>query len=135
MFANIASVDNFQDIFIIHIMYITTYLHTYFFGKFVGRDEFGNSYYRNTNAKDANEKRWVIYKGVIEASKVPATWHRWLHYTTDKLPTEEDIESFVWQKSHKANFTGTDSAYKPISSAEIKEHVANSAPYQAWKPN
>ena len=28
-------------------------------------------------------KRWVIYNGVVEASRVPADWHGWLHYTND----------------------------------------------------
>ena len=41
-----------------------TRLQTIFFGKFVGEDEFGNKYYEN---KKIN-KRWVIYKGEIEAT-------------------------------------------------------------------
>ena len=44
-----------------------TRLQTIFFGKFVGEDEFGNKYYENKKRK----KRWVIYKGEIEATKIP----------------------------------------------------------------
>ena len=40
-------------------------------GEFVGKDEFGNSYYRTRD----NSRRWVIYNGVAEASTIPAGWH------------------------------------------------------------
>ena len=43
-----------------------TRLKTIFFGKFVGKDEFGNKYYQSKNGK-----RWVIYSGEIDASKIP----------------------------------------------------------------
>ena len=33
-------------------------------GKLIGEDEFGNKYYQ-----DKNNKRWVIYKNEIEATK------------------------------------------------------------------
>ena len=38
-----------------------TFLNTLFFGKFVGKDELGNKYYR-----DKSDKRWVIYSDNIE---------------------------------------------------------------------
>ena len=41
-----------------------TFLYTIFFGKLVGKDEFGNKYYKNKKGK-----RWVIYKGEVNASK------------------------------------------------------------------
>ena len=40
-----------------------TFLYTIFFGKLVGRDEFGNKYYQNKKGR-----RWVIYNGEINAS-------------------------------------------------------------------
>ena len=33
-----------------------TFLKTLFFGKYVGKDEFGNKYYKNKE-----DERWVIY--------------------------------------------------------------------------
>ena len=53
-----------------------TQLWTALYGEFVGEDEFGNHYYRTKSGKiDPTlgvERRWVIYNGVAEASKVPA---------------------------------------------------------------
>ena len=117
-------------------MHINTYLYTYFFGKYVGQDKFGNSYYRSKiNGKSKKEKRWVLYKGVIEASKIPPAWHRWIHHTTDKLPTETSSEDrYIWQKRHQANFTGTDYAYKPVKTS-YKKHIENNKSYEAWQPN
>ena len=35
------------------------------------------------------ERGWVIYNGYAEASRVPPSWHGWLHHTVDVAPTEE----------------------------------------------
>ena len=43
-----------------------TFLKTLFTGKFVGRDEMGNKYY-----KSKRDERWVIYSGNNEAQKLP----------------------------------------------------------------
>ena len=48
---------------------------TWLYGEFVGEDEFGNRYYRTKGGKiDPTilmQRRWVIYKGVVEASATP----------------------------------------------------------------
>ena len=46
-----------------------TFLKTLFFGKFVGKDEYGNKYY-----KSKQDQRWVIYANNIEASKITSDW-------------------------------------------------------------
>jgi len=64
-----------------------TQLWTWRFGELVGQDEQGNSYYRTKGRKiDPTlgfERRWVIYNGYAEASRVPPSWHGWLHHTVD----------------------------------------------------
>ena len=50
-----------------------TRLKTIFFGKFVGKDSFGNKYYESKNGK-----RWVIYSDEIDASKIPVEWYSWI---------------------------------------------------------
>ena len=55
---------------------IGTKLHTFVFGKFVGKDELGNKYYENRK----KTKRWVIYQSEIDASKIPADWYSWIHF-------------------------------------------------------
>ena len=51
-----------------------TFLYTLFFGKFVGKDNSGNKYYQNSKGK-----RWVIYNGEINASKIESDWYQWMH--------------------------------------------------------
>src|SRR4029079_17405969 len=62
-----------------------TLLMTWWHGHFVGHDLFGNRYY----SSEAGKRRWVIYSRTVEASRVPAEWHGWLHYTFELPPTEE----------------------------------------------
>ena len=100
-------------------------------GEFVGKDEFGNSYYRTRD----NSRRWVIYNGVAEASTIPAGWHGWMHHRVDTPPTEDEYQPKPWQKVPKANLTGTARAYRPhgsILTPEARPRV--SADYDAWTP-
>ncbi len=60
-----------------------TFVYTIVFGKFVGKDEFGNKYY--INSKD---KRWVIYNGEINASKITSDWYSWMHHISNNIPDE-----------------------------------------------
>ena len=45
-----------------------TFLKTLFTGILVGKDEFGNKYYKNKN-----DDRWVVYSKNVEATKIPQT--------------------------------------------------------------
>jgi NADH:ubiquinone oxidoreductase subunit len=123
------------------MIHLGTVLFTAFFGEKVGTDEFGNKYYRTKKKNDTigmykKERRWVMYNGRNEPSKVPALWHGWLHYTFDEVPTEEDQKKqHEWQKSHLPNLTGTAYAYLPKGhvAAEGKRDKAT-GDYEAWKP-
>ena len=46
-----------------------------------------------SDSYDARKRRWVIYNGYAEASKVPPDWHGWLHYTFDEPPTDRAAEA------------------------------------------
>ena len=56
---------------------IGTRLYTWFKGEAVGGDRFGNRYYREKGGGKVHpdslrkERRWVIYDGEVEASRVP----------------------------------------------------------------
>jgi NADH:ubiquinone oxidoreductase subunit len=113
-------------------MYIATRILTYFTGKFVGKDYFGNSYYRSIFKRAGKEKRWVIFSGMVEGSKIPPKWYRWIHYISDKLPIEEINEQHFWQQPYAPNHTGTDKAYYPI---ENKFRNNNQLNYKSWNPN
>lgn len=106
-------------------------------GRMVGRDEFGNTYYRQIKGVGPMgvPRRWVIYKDLAEASKVPPEWHGWLHYTVDTPPTEETYTAKPWQKPHVMNQTGSANAWRPKGS--IIGHGARAkvtGDYKVWKP-
>ena len=69
-----------------------TRLKTIIFGKFVGKDEFGNKYYEGKNGK-----RWVIYFDEIDASKIPVEWYSWMHFTPNKIEKNHDFKKYDWQ--------------------------------------
>ena len=100
-----------------------TYLKTLIFGKLVGRDEFGNKYYKNNR-----DERWVIYSKNIEATQITTDWFLWMHHTTDKIPDENE-KKYLWQKKHSANKTGTPENYKPT---KIKKDIKLKK-YETWK--
>ncbi len=116
---------------------IGTKLHTLLRGKLVGEDEFGNRYYteRKVSCCGGRGKRWVIYLGVPEASKVPAHWHGWLHYTHDQMPTADAAKRYPWQKEHKPNLTGTKLRYLPPGHVLGEgDRPVNASDYQPWQP-
>ena len=102
-----------------------TRLFTSMNGVKVGTDAEGNVYYKEKKG----HRRWVIYKGgVMEASRVPAEWHGWLHYTVDELPSEQNVATKAWEKEHQANKTGSAASYAPAT-------PRGSVPdYEAWRP-
>ncbi len=109
-----------------------TLLHTRRRGKFVGTDEFGNSYYQQ---KNGGPRRWVIYKGEADASKIPPGWYGWMHKRTDVPPTEEQYQARSWEQPHIANRTGTAEAYRPDGSLLSKgTRPKVTGDYDAWSP-
>jgi len=98
-------------------------------GTKVGEDAQGNVYYRNSD----NSRRWVIYNGENEASRVSPDWHGWLHHTWDEPPTEVAVAHKDWEKPHQENLTGTTAAYAPTGSIRRAAPVERSD-YEAWTP-
>ena len=105
-------------------------------GKLVGKDSSGNRYYvEKGRPRRGAPRRWVIYVGAAEASKVPADWHAWLHYTTDEIPSG-DAPRRPWQKQHTPNLTGTTEAYRPPGheyEGGRRDHATGD--YEAWRPS
>jgi len=96
----------------------------------VGEDQQGNIYYQERNRR----RRWVIYNpknGEMEASRVPAEWHGWLHYTMDTPPSETPLPRKDWEEDHVPNRTGSAAAYSPLASGVRASTVGD---YEAWKP-
>lgn len=100
-------------------------------GERVGDDEFGNVYYQERGGK----RRWVIYNGVAEASKIPPGWHGWMHYRTDVPPTKDGYKARTWEQPHRENPTGTPNAYRPKGSIlSGQTRPRSTGDYDAWTP-
>jgi NADH:ubiquinone oxidoreductase subunit len=109
---------------------LSTRIQTMLSGEKVGSDDGGNTYYLSKK----NTKRWVVYKGSNDASKIPSEWHLWLHYTTDERPASNYSKKYIWQKKHKENMTGTNESYYPIGSLRSKKSNNIIKSYESWKP-
>ena len=103
---------------------IGTLLKTFFTGKLVGKDEFGNKYYKNKF-----DERWVVYSSEIEATKITSDWYLWMHHTIDKVPDDKSEKKYLWQKKHLENKTGTEEKYKPV---KIRKNNVQKK-YSTWK--
>lgn len=113
----------------VHIWFVTAVSGA----KKIGVDSQGNKYYEAKARKGYNHpRRWVVYNGEAEPSRVPAEWHGWLHYQSDFVPSS-NAESYrrEWQKPSRPNQSGTVSAYHPTNAACGE---AATGDYEAWVP-
>ena len=106
-----------------------TQLYTWRKGHRVGEDDAGNVFYQSRDGV----RRWVVFNGEAEASRVSPDWHGWLHHTWDAPPTEEPLPRQAWEKPHQENLTGTAMAYAPSGSIRRAE-PASRGDYDAWSP-
>lgn len=112
-----------------------TRLFTWAKGRLVGIDQQGNRYYVERRPRPGGRaRRWVIYRGAIEASRVPPEWHSWLHHTTDAAlaPSPEK----PWVAPHLANLTGSDAAWVPPGHDFRGGHRSHATgDYEPWRPS
>ncbi len=100
------------------------------FNRKVGQDQYGNEYYLgSTENYLGKSKRYVIYNGMDESTKVPPIWHGWLHYLSDDIPKTGKDKKYLWQKDYLPNLTGTKSAYNPADSKNVTHKT-----YSSWMP-
>ena len=100
-----------------------TRIYTLLYGKYKGSDSFGNKYYQNKKGK-----RWIIYNGEVDATKIPNEWYSWIHYLNNKIENNFDPKKFNWQKKHTPNQTRTSKAFHPN-----KENKNVYKKYKSWK--
>ena len=100
-----------------------TRLQIFFSGKLVGKDKNGNKYYESKSGR-----RWVIYNGEVEASRIPHEWYSWMHFTKNKIESLHELKKYQWQKEHLPNQTGSENSYHPK-----KNKDAIKKKYTTWK--
>jgi NADH:ubiquinone oxidoreductase subunit len=108
---------------------VATRLFTWRSGEKVGEDSDGNVYYQSADGT----KRWVIYNGEAEASRVSPEWHGWLHHTWQHPPTATPLKHKPWEQPHLPNLTGSAGAYHPSGSLLASAPLRRSD-YEAWSP-
>src|ERR1700712_2513600 len=103
---------------------IGTLLNSGLTGEHVGTDAQGNRYYRAKKKQAAggpfagHERRWVIYNGANDASRVPPEWHGWIHNTFDGVPESYLPPARIFEVDYTPNATGTSAAYRPQGALE-----------------
>lgn len=100
-------------------------------GSKVGTDQLGNVYYESKDGR-----RWVIYNGSNDASRIPPDWYSWMHRLIDGPPDEALPPPPPFLKDPTPNLTGTPRAYRPSGSLDRGgRRAAASGDYQAWTPD
>jgi NADH:ubiquinone oxidoreductase subunit len=100
-------------------------------GSKVGADALGNAYFAGKDGR-----RWVIYSGSNDVSRVPPEWYAWLTRQIEELPDEALPPPPKFLRAPTANLTGTAAAYRPTGALERGGHrQAASGDYQAWTPD
>ncbi|MDP4725090.1 MAG: NADH-ubiquinone oxidoreductase subunit NDUFA12 family protein [Alphaproteobacteria bacterium] len=103
-------------------------------GQLIGADPYGNQYYQEKKySPKRRQRRFVLYKGTEEASKVPPLWHSWLHYTTNDVPNDNG-PVLTSKTIHIPNLTGTPLAHNPKTSHVTSDGHLKKPDYTAWKP-
>ena len=108
----------------------------------IGEDEWGNKFFEENEASpkgsafSGRKRRYVIYNGPAEPSRISADWHGWLHHVFDKPPTEDPLPKKTFETEHTPNLTGTIYAYKPKGAlGSDEERTKTAADYEAWDPD
>jgi len=104
-------------------------------GAKIGTDAAGNAYFESKKPVGGRTRRWVIYQGANDASRIEPAWYGWLHGTTDIVPGDLPPPR-AWQKPPVPNLTGTEAAYRPAGALERGgNRAAATGDYEAWSPN
>jgi NADH:ubiquinone oxidoreductase subunit len=102
-------------------------------GEEAGRDDAGNVYF--AHRKDP-ARRWVIYSGANDSSRVPPGWNAWLRGTIDAVPEKALPPRRPFEQPPSANLTGSDEAWRPSGSLRrAGTRPAATGDYSAWTPD
>ena len=105
---------------------------------FIGEDDSGNTLLRDPDAAssyDGRKRRWVIYSGYAEASKVPADGTAGCTTPSTSRRRAQPADAPVWEKDHLPNLTGTIWAWRPKGSiARGGERAEATGDYEPWTP-
>ena len=114
------------------------------FGNKVGEDEYGNQFFELKRVDYlGRRKRYCLYKGSPEASKISPEWHPFMHYQIDAKDVKTTFRQYKWQKPYVPDTTLSQNKYLPKEHPlyDQKSSIYNSKGSNAifktkiWKPN
>lgn len=114
-----------------------TLLQTWFRGKRVGTDQYGNRYYRRrSKSRDwRDEKRWVVFAHEAEPTEIPPGWVGWLHKRLEHAPTEQELPAPRFERERIARVTGAGFDYRPPGSVfRGGQRAPATGDYEPWRP-
>lgn len=101
----------------------------------VGEDALGNRYFEGGADMHGRPRRWVMYKGANDSSRVPPEWFSWLHHQIDDVPDRALPPVRQWEQAPLPNLTGSALAYRPPGALEKGgQRVGATGDYEAWTP-
>jgi NADH:ubiquinone oxidoreductase subunit len=122
-------------------MHLGTKIFTLLCGALVGSDGYGNRYFteKRPSKSGRQPRRWMLFAGQPEASKVPPEWHAWLHHNAEQPPASPQKpggrQPASWQKPHHPNLTGTKWAWRPrghvLRGGQRPKAIGD---YEPWQP-
>ena len=81
----------------------------------VGADSQGNVYFHSKKG----DKRWVMYNGANDASRVPPEWHGWLHGSFDDLPQNAQDYVLTLEKMSNTRISVIGGAAAPVGGGSL----------------
>jgi NADH:ubiquinone oxidoreductase subunit len=114
-----------------------------FFATKVGEDEYGNQFFELKRLDYlGRKKRYCLYKGVVEASKISPEWHPFMHYQIEAKDVKKHFREYKWQKPALPDTTL--SAYKFLpknhmlynEDCDLYNSTGSKNPFKTkiWKP-
>jgi NADH:ubiquinone oxidoreductase subunit len=58
------------------------------------------------------DRRLLAQFFFLPLAQVTPQWHRWLHYQSDEVPSQADLD-YKYRIPHRPNLTGTQQQYRP----------------------
>ena len=89
-------------------------IYLYFCGVKVGEDEYGNQFFELKRTDYlGRKKRYCLYNGIPEASKISPEWHPFMHYQIEAKDVKTTFKQYKWQKSAVPDATLSQKKYLP----------------------
>jgi len=119
-------------------------IYLFFCGTKIGIDQYGNQYFEVKRTDSfGRKKRFCLYNGTPEASKISPEWHLFMHYQIEAKDVKTNYKQHKWQKPFVPDITLSDAKYLPKNHPlfNSKKNLFHSSgaknPFKTkiWKPS